>query len=268
MISIENIEKRAEPFKNIFKREDFDYIFNRWNIEGISEIILKKLVSPINPDKYIEDVFKESCQEKLNAFLEHIMSFCKFANSEHIHSMKKGYSMCEDSIYNTIKLFESAHRESIPKGKVNKINKTFLKGLLKIADGARAVFDPLIIGDTSVDTSQLARYMLDNVNGLGRYFVFNKAGDDAAAKKIPLLNIEELVTTERLLLKPAGHVRSIKGFREIGLSKDKARIFIRGRLLGRTQVYFIFKKDGEHDKYENFLRSFKDARDFPFVAAN
>jgi len=238
--------RNLRNFQNIFNRADFNYISDNKNINDISNIILHRISVPDG---------RESAHVRLlEKFLKNLDSFYKSISGNN-PNFNKGYSVIQRELTRCINLFSEreSERRSISRGYCKKFSKTFLHGLSKLLDGIRAAFDPDIISKTNIDRDQFVRYILNNVEGLRKRFLFNKRGRHAFVNKIPLLNIQELIVTERLLLRPsAGQIRIFHDWKDLGLGHAPIRLLVKPGRLGKKKVYFLYKAN-EHNAYENQL---------------
>lgn len=244
--------KNLRNFQTILNREDFNYISGHKKIKEVGEIILYHIS---NPDD------RESIYIKLlEEFLENLISFYESIAGHNIPDIKRGYLIVIEELQRCIKLFSEPEfkRKSISRGYCKKFNKTFLYGLSKLLIGIRAAFDPDIISSTKISREQFIRYILDNVEGLGKKFLFNKKGSHAFENKISILNMRELIVTSRLLVRPSGNqIRTFNGWRDLGLGHAPVRILSEHRGFRKDKIYFLYRLN-EHAEYEAQLRTSPD----------
>lgn len=250
--------KNLKNFQVIFNREDFNYISDHKKIKEIEEIIFCIL----NPDNR-ESIHIKSLEE----FLENLTTFYNSVAGHNIPNIKRGYLIVFEELQKCIKLFSEPElkRRSISRGYCKKFNKNFLYGLSKLLDGIRAAFDSDIISSTEINRNQYIRYILDNVEGLSKYFLFNKAGRHAFSNKIGGLNKQELIVTARLLIRPpSNQVRTFNGWRDLGLGHTPVRILSVHSSFGKSKVYFLYRLN-EHDAYEAQLKKSPEKEVFSAV---
>jgi len=239
--------KNLKNFQNIFNRADFNYISNLQTIERIGEIIT---ISISARDKRESEHVKE-----LKDYITNLNSFYQSIAAANVPNLNEGYNLIVEELQKVIRLFSEIifKRESISKGHLRKMKKTFLYGLSRLLDGIRAAFDPDIISSTRIDNQQFIKFILDDTEGIGKYFTFNEVGKDSFIKKLPTLNQQELIVTARLLTRPsANQVRTINGWRDLGLAHAPVRILSKPAKFGKARVYYLYRSN-EHTQYQSKL---------------
>jgi|GEM_PF-2933421 hypothetical protein len=246
--------KKLKNFKKIIAREDFDYISSIENISRVSEIIL--YYAP-NPDDNENDYIAI-----LDEFYRNLTSFYFWINGMEIPDINDGYLTIRRELIKVINILktpksESYKRKAISKGYFKKFNKIFLYGLTRMLEGIRAAFDPSIISNTKIQKGYIARYILDNTEGLGRMFLFNKAGKDSFAAKLRELEREELAATARLLATlPSNQIRTYKGWVDLGTKNAMVRILIKPGTFKRDAVCFLYRNtDTDKPSYLEMLNT-------------
>lgn len=230
--------KKLKNFKEIINRADFNYISNEHNINRISEIISRLAVPDGKEDSYIS---------LLGQFLGNLDSFYIWINGKAVPDIKEGHSFCREQLERGISILRMRDlnkRRSISKGYIKKFNKMFLYGMSRILEGLRIAFDPNIVSSTSIEKGQLANYILDKVEGLGRKYLFNTAGPDSFVSGLSGLTKEEVVVTQRLLSTlPNSQVRRERGWIDVGIKNSPVRILIKPSTFGNDQVCFLFRNN-------------------------
>jgi len=241
--------KNLENFQSIFNRSDFNYISNHKKIKEIEEIILYCITNPNGKES--------SYVQLLEIFLKNLNSFYKSITGDNIPDMKKGYSIVFEELQRSIELFseDELKRRSISRGYCKKFNKTCLYGLSKLLDGIRVAFDPDVVTSVNIEEAQYIRYILDDKEGLGKLFLFNKIGRHSFINKIDTLNMQELAVTVRLLIRPSGNqIRTINGWRDVGLGYTPVRLLCERRAFRKDKVYFLYRLN-EHSAYKSQLET-------------
>ena len=248
--------KKLRNFQSIINRKDFNYISDKKKIKDLEKIILYSISNPDgNESNYIK---------LLEEFLENLTSFYNSIEGHNIPDIKKGYLIVFEELKKCINLFSEPEfkRKSISRGYSKKFNKTFLHGLSKSLKGIRAAFDPDIISSTKIERGQVVRYILDDNEGLGKKFLFNKSGRHAFVNRVGNLNMQELIVTTRLLMRPSGNqIRWYNGWRDLGISGTQVRILSKHKILGKDKVYFLYKLN-EHLAYQTQLNISPDGCEF------
>lgn len=235
-------------FKLIFGREDFNFISDPKKIEGAGYIILN-----------ISNLYREESNRLilLETFLTNLTSFYESVVGNNIPDINNGYSIIFEELQKCMKLYHEPelNRRSISRGYCKKMNKIFLYGLSNLLNGIRAAFDPDIISSTNIDKAQFVRYVLDNVEGLGKDFLFNTRGQHAFVNKINNLNMQELIVTARLLSRPSrNQIRTFNGWRDLGVGHAPIRILSQRKRFRKDRVYFLYRTN-EHNPYEAQLQT-------------
>ena len=248
--------KNLKNFQTILNRKDFNYISDHKKIKEIEDIILYHISNP--------DDTKSIHIRLLEEFLTNLTSFYDSIAGYNIPDIKKGYLLVIEELQRCIKLFSEPEfkRKSISRGYCKKFNKTFLYGLSKLLIGIRAAFDSDIISSTKISREQFISYILDNLEGLGKKFLFNKKGRHAFSNKISRLDMKELIVTSRLLVRPSGNqIRTFNGWRDFGLGHAPVRILSEHRGFRKNKIYFLYRLN-EHAEYEAQLRTSPDKVEF------
>jgi hypothetical protein len=241
--------KNLINFQTIFNREDFNYISNIKKIEEVERIILFTISNPDEKELIYIKILKQ--------FLENLESFYNSILAHNIPDIKKSNKIIFEELHKCINLFSESKfkRKSISRGYIKKFNKTFLFGLSKLLDGIKIVFDPDVISSTKIDRKQFVRFILNNSVGLGKKFIFNKAGKHSFTNKINILNMQELIVTARLLTRPSkNQIRTFNGWRDLGLNKSPIRILLEHKRVRKDNVFFLYRLN-EHNEYGNQLRT-------------
>ncbi len=255
--------KDLKNFQGIFEREDFDYISNSDKIDEIRDTI-RKISYPLNNGQ------KEQYVEKIKKFLENLTSFYEFLtdyrrkkkvdNSE----IDMSYTIIYGTLASCVRIFSEPdeRRKSISKNYQKKFNKEFIYGLTQLLKGIRDAFEPENISSTGINRDQLARYILEKKEGLGKKYLFNKQGTYGFAQKINTLSKRDLISTEKLLVRPSERqVRTINGWRDLGSNQDRVRILCvvhRSSIIDKlrkfpiVKVYYLFLVT-EHPEYKQKL---------------
>lgn len=254
--------KNLRNFGSIINRKDFDYVSDLTRINQIIEIILYRLTVPDGKESYYIKLIKE--------YLENLESFYSWINGDNITYLKEGYYFCQQELARMANILimpetELYKRRGISKGYLRKFNKLFLYGLSMVLKGIREAFTPALVSSTGIDQKQLAKYMIDEVEGIGTKFLFNTNGKYAAAKKLNGLTKQELIVAERLLSELI-HARTTKtGWIDLGEKRLPVRILLVNNkklgIFGRDIVAFIFRV-GEHHDYEKQLKMHPDKSSF------
>jgi len=133
-----------------------------------------------------------------------------------------------------------------------KFQRLFLHSLNMLLSGIRIVFDPDSMTGSNITQEQIALYILDKKEGLGRKYVFNSKGRYAFANRLKDMSRQELLAIERLLLHPERQTRaSNTGWLEFGRGQSP-RILAQRNVLGKSAAFYLFKV-AEHRDYENQL---------------
>ncbi len=240
--------KKLENFQTIFVRDDFNYVSDNKNIENVQKIILYDISNP-NGQEPIDIALLEKFLSNLTAFYNWIR-----IKKNILKDIPNGYGVIREELQRCIRLFSEPKfkRISISKREYNKFNKNFLYGLSKLLSGIREAFDPNNIGYTNIDRESLVRHLFNNVEGLGRRFLFNKKGAHAFANKIWDFTMDELKVISRLLIRPGNNVRTINKWRDLGGGEGPVRILCEG-----NKVYFLYHAN-EHPIYEKQLETSPD----------
>ena len=241
--------RNLRHFQTIFNRKDFNYISDHKKIKEIEEIILYRISNPHDR----EVVYIKSLEE----FLKNLTVFYNSVAGQNIPNIKKGYLIVLEELQKCIRLFSEPEfkRKNISRRYCEKFNKIFLYGLSTLLKGIRDAFDPDIISVTNINKTQFVRNILDNIEGLGRIFLFNKAGKHSFVNKINELNMQELIVTARLLIRPSGNqIRTFNGWRDLGLGHAPVRILSEHKKFRKDKIYFLYRLN-EHAAYENQLKN-------------
>ncbi len=244
--------KNLRNFKDIFNRDDFNYICDNARISGVSEIFLYRIAMPDG---------KESAYIKLlENFLINLDYFYMWLSGDKIPDIAGGYSICKEELVRSMEILRLSadKRASISKGYRKKFKKLFLHGLSKLLKGIRSAFGPSLISTTDIDKYQLVRYFLDEKEGLRNKFLFNTAGKYNAVAKLQLLNRKELIEAEKLLLNQNPKRTTRNGWIDLGSGGMPLRI-----LLIKNTEFGIFRKDvvgfifrlAEHQNYNKQLNT-------------
>jgi len=254
--------KKLQNFRMIFKRPDFEYVSEIRKIDEIEKIIMFNLRMPDGREaSYV--VILERYFQNLNFFYESVMG-------HNIPDINEGYHMIKNILVRCITFFSEKDpkqiimRSSISPGYCKKFSATFLFGLSLLLRGIRIAFDPGIVSRTNIDRNQLVRYILDSREGLGRRFIFNTKGRHAFVNKITTLSNDQVIVTERLLVKPGNQVRSFNGWIDLGERGTLVRILGEHRTLGKDKIHFLYKVN-EHVEYESQLQTSPDKVAFSAV---
>lgn len=247
--------KNLRNFKDIFNRDDFNYICDNAHISEVSEIFLYRIAVPDG---------KESAYIKLlESFLTNLDYFYMWLNGDKIPNIVEGYSICKDELVRSMGILRLSadKRASISKGYRKKFKKLFLHGLSKLLKGIRSAFDPSLISTTDINKDQLVRYFLDEKEGLRNKFLFNTAGKYNAVTKLQLLNKKELIEAEKLLLNQNPKRTTRNGWIDLGSGGMPLRILlIKNKEFGIFRKYvvmFIFRLT-EHPNYDRQLNTSPD----------
>ena len=247
--------KNLRNFKDIFNRDDFNYICGSAHISEISEIFLYHIAMPDG---------KESAYIKLlEGFLTNLDYFYMWLNGDKIPDIAGGYSICKEELVRSMEILRLSadKRASISKGYRKKFKKLFLHGLSKLLKGIRSAFGPSLISTTNIDKDQLVRYFLDEKEGLRNKFLFNTAGKYNAVAKLQSLNKKELIEAEKLLLNQKPKRTTRNGWIDLGSEGMPIRILlIKHKKFGIFRKYivvFIFTL-AEHQKYDKQLNKSPD----------
>jgi len=245
--------KKLEHFRDIFGREDFDYIVSA--ADGISSLI--KYGVKVSPKADKSDCREEEYDRKIGEFYANLSSFCNWLHSSS-EEINKGLNLCDTQLFSIRKLLREPllKRKAISGGYINKFNKTFLYSLSLIYRGISASFDPLRFSATGINKVQLAKYLLDKRVGYGQFFEFNKHGSYAAADHIfdAAFTKEHMIETLRVL--------KLKEFREKPYEFEcwgngRVRIHLAKKFFGKTRIYRIYRADTntEHARHVRDLRT-------------
>ena len=244
-------------FTSIFDREDFTFISDTKNLNFLKPLILYAVN---HPQRKEEDkiLLIQAYQENLDSFYNGIGD---------IH-LKEGYFLCSNALFHVSKLFKEIPEKRIemPPQHFKKIYKEFVVGLKKLLDGIRIAFDPDFISENTINIGrenqgQIARYILDPVEGYGRKFIFNNTKSKYSfARHIFDLGVDKLSKswlTNTLHTLRNGKVREkLLGFTCLGDSL--VRIHLDSKKLLEKQkiysIYFIFIQK-EHEDHVKDLKS-------------
>src|SRR3989344_7651402 len=105
--------------------------------------------------------------------------------------------------------------EEVKQHTLKKFFKNFTHGLNRLLIGIRIMFDPDIVGNTSITREQLVNFILNKEEGLGRKYEFNTIGKNSFVSSIYNLNNKELIAAEKMLSNPRIKVSRFGGGRKI-----------------------------------------------------
>lgn len=229
--------EELKNFQSIFNREDFTYISDLNIIKEIRKIIIYCI-----PNRGCRDAYHIGI---LKSFLKNLKSFFDWLGAYNIPDIEFGYSNIEKILRECI---QSISKERIiSDSEAKAMDNKFLYSLSRLLVGIKIAFEPEFVKSTNIGKKEYLRYILDKVEGLGRGFLFNTKGKHAFVNKIGKLNMEELVTTVRLLVRPSkNQIRFYNGWVDLGRKKDKVRILMINHR--KHRVYFLYKRN-EHKEY-------------------
>lgn len=238
--------KDLKKFKNIIDRNDFSFISDERNIEAVSQIIQSKINFP--------DGTEQNSQEIVTEFLINFRAFYQWIDCKKILALNEGYNAIETELVRALNLLREPEekRKAISKGYVRKFRDNFLNGYRVFVIGIRTLFDSEYTASTGLQREQLVKYILNNVEGLGKKYEFNTRGNNAFANKLPALTRQELLVVLRLLLDPIpSQTQTTRlGWLKLGVGKTPIKIIgMAPRLLRRQRIYYVFKIS-EHQMYE------------------
>lgn len=239
--------EKLSNFTAIFRRADFDFISD---ISKINEVC--SLISRISRTQGAE---ASKALELLKAYSDKLRSFYIWLNTT-LPDVQQGFLKASQSLGTAISFLEKHdlwQRSMVPERQLSKVTRDFLSGLSVLLSGIRAAFDPDIVSSTAINEEQMRRYFLDEKEGLGARFKYNRNGRHAFANKLGRLGKELLVIAMRLLIRPAGSVRSFNGWLDFG--EGRAMLRILADATGR-KIYFLYvaRQSSEHDAYKAQLR--------------
>lgn len=236
--------KDLKKFKVIFDRDDFSFISDQRNIVAVSEIIQVHV-------RFL-DGKEETYRQILIRFLQNLVSFYQWLNCKEIIKINEGYTAIQTEVVRAVNLLQEPEvkRKSISKGYLRKFKDNFLNGLTVFLVGIRTLFDPEYTSSTGINREQIIKYILDNVEGLGKRFIFNIQGNHAFANKVTMLNRQELLIVLRLLVRPStNQIRTYNGWIDLGINASPVRILLTSpKMFGKKKVYYVFKVN-EHIEY-------------------
>ncbi len=240
--------EKLSNFRGILRREDFDFISDISKVNEVCSLIKKISLMP--------GAEVNKALELLKAYSDKLRSFYIWLNTS-LPDVQQGFSIVSQALAAAINFLgkhETWQRTMVPERQLSKVKKDFLAGLSVLLSGIRAAFDPDIISATGIDERQMARYFLDKTEGLGARFKYNKNGRHAFANSLGKLKKELLITAMRLLLRPAGSVRTFNGWLDFGEGRNMLRILADST--GR-KMYFLYvaRQSSEHDSYKEQLRT-------------
>ncbi|MFA6088346.1 MAG: hypothetical protein WC755_00650 [Candidatus Woesearchaeota archaeon] len=248
--------KNLIKFKSILESEEFDYISNHKNIKIIEDIISNGVL--------YSNGLESDYSKLLNIFLGNLNVFYNSIQGINVPDIRKGYLLSSEELQRAINLLlePESKRNNLSRVYYRQFSKKFLSGLSELLSGIRVAFDPEIISFTKINTNQLIRYILNDAEGLGKFFLFNRTGRHAFLNKINQLNKQELITTIKLLTRPSkSQIRFINGWRDLARGGAPVRILSEHRLFRKDKVYFLYKVN-EHSPYEAQLNITPDKSPF------
>ena len=129
---------KLEYFKQIFGREDFNYVSNLKNIRKISDTMIYNIAYPDGVEETIHIPL-------LNAYYDNLASFCNWIGAESLPDLSQGYLICVRGLMRAIGLLRQVRDKRVALqsgGYLNKFNKEFLYGLNVLYRGIKTAFDP------------------------------------------------------------------------------------------------------------------------------
>jgi len=234
-------------FKHILQRADFDYIIDENNIDRVVQIVMESLAVQ-------EDTRK--LQELIFDYMNQLMSFYFWLNARDVPDITIGFESAREKLAQVHGLLKEdiAKRRSISRNILKGLRDDFLYGISRLYKGLKTVFDPDLVTESNITKEQLVRYFLDEKEGLRGKFSFNKTGKYAFANRLDELTKEELVVSERLLLRPSdGQVRTYHHWTDLGTGRGLVRVLMHDSMFGRKKVFFVYR-NSEHPDYEAQLR--------------
>ena len=242
--------KRIKSFQGILNREDFNYISDEDNIEALKRILSRWSL--------IDEAEIKVIIAKINSYVRALDSFYRWTKSS-IPEIREGCVKARTELLRIISLLEKnkERREKIKQQHLKKFFKNFLYGLSRILIGVKVMFDPDLVGSTTVTKEQIANYILDKEEGLGRRYRFNKLGPHNFVSTLSNLTMQEIIAVERLLKNPPrSQVRTANGWLDIGASRCPVRILIQPRKIGKSKAYFLFRKTvSGHRDYQQTMNN-------------
>ncbi len=222
--------KELVNFKDIINRNDFSYISDLFNIDAVTEI-MKNITLP--------SLSVSTSKNTLQIYLNNLTLFYNSFGGNNIPDLKEGFQIAAKQIESMLNILDSSDRFSIGSGMKNKFVKTFLYGLNKILGGLRLAFDPNYIGKTKLVTGQIAKYVLDKKEGLGKVYAFNSFGKHSPAEKLFTFTKDQLSFTIKLLTRRLP-IRKYGGWTDLGAGRDPIRILLQKKNFSRDKVYFLY----------------------------
>lgn len=225
--------KTLTKFQRIIGRKDFDFISESSNISLIINLIRQLSTGSISPSK----------QKFLTTYKDSLVSFYDSFQRNNIPDLRNGFSVCISIIERVLSLVQKqpSQLKFISRGILRKEGRKFLYGLNRIASGLRIAFDPQIIRKMVITREQLAMYILDEVEGLGKKYLFNLKGNYSPLQRINSLSREELLDVIRVL-KDSTNIRKLKnGWTDYGKGSNiSVRLLGVQRKFGKSKIYFLF----------------------------
>lgn len=238
-------------FVPIFERKDFSFIVNEANLEEIKIIFIDKIrnISQLTGQALIRE--DDAASSFLTVYYNNLISFCTWLPGNiNIPNFQSGCTTMCDALEQAMGLFKQPVqlRQSISSKYARKFYNSVMGGLALLYEGIKQAFDPVFLMPTNIDRDQVARFILDKVEGLAKRYSFNTAGAHAFVAKLPIMNKLELNTANRLLVRPsAAHLRTINGWTDRGAKNLAVRILGVGK-----KIYFLYSVN-EHADYQTRL---------------
>ncbi len=184
--------------------------------------------------------------------MKNLQGFYFWLLGENIPDIREGYS---DSVHQLSQVYNiltkhPAQRAVISRSAGRRFMKRFEHGMNLILNGIRTAFTSTFASHVNITSEQLARYILDEKEGPGKKFSFNRKGDFAFVDEIHHLDKRQVIATLRLLETKMHHKR-IREWDIFGDGNYPVRVV--GRIVGiagifGTRIYFVYPNHADGKK--------------------
>lgn len=245
--------QKLKQFQDIIQSQDFTYFSDPSVQSNLFESILS--ITTIDDLNALKEI-----SETIAKYQKNILSFFNWFKGKNIPQIAQGVNqviVSLDDLKRLIKL-PLTQKKIIKLKRFKKYVAEIQVGLNLILAGIRISFQWEGASSVNISRDQLARFILDEMEGYGRKYRFNKTGVHAFRRKIlsPVITKRHLLAVEKLLT-TKHHVRTFNHWEDLGKGADPVRILVVPHKIKKDRAYFLFTVN-EHDDYEKALNTSPD----------
>ena len=216
-----------EHFNSVIGKKEYEHISEPQRILSISSFIAKKILveNPIT---------------LLQRYKENLLSFYTSFKGENVPDIEKGFNGVNLVIDSVLSMLDSGEFSFLSKEDAKKKAAEFITSLELILSGLRMAFEPRFKGTTKIDKKQMARFLLDKIEGLGKVYSFNSLGKNSPSKKFKKLTVPELWEVNRLLRSNVERDTKSNGWTAIGTESTPIRMLSSGKIFGKDKIFYVY----------------------------